>query len=200
MYVLRVETRTKILNTALPAGNKHTHKSDPTSKVLVMTPRYHFTPGFWLSIVERCWTSMIVTAFSVPLTDALSHWKPYHLHQWFQKQQNLIDWSFDILSVITFQLMMWYLNLEPSITFVNTTSLHHLSASYSYVVTKVLCICRKPTKMKTAERQGVWIQPAVITWTTVQCPYRKHWMQLSVVKSSLEGRLYVWEWKFCSSF
>lgn len=136
MYVLCVETRTKILNTALPSGKKNTHKSDQTSKVLAMTPRYHFTPGFWLSIVERCWTSMIVTAFSVPLTDALSHWKPYHLHQWFQKQQNLIDWSFDILTVITFQLMMWYLNLEPSITFVNTTSLHHLSASYSYVVTK----------------------------------------------------------------
>jgi hypothetical protein len=101
-----------------------------------MTPWYHFTPGLWPSFVERCWTSTIVTAFFVPLTDALSHWKPYHLHQLFQKQQNLIDWSFDILSDITVQLMMWYLNLEPSITSVNVMCLQQLSASYSIVITK----------------------------------------------------------------
>ena len=56
-----------------------------------MSPRYHFTLGLWPAIVERCWPSTNVTAFSVPLTDALSHWKPYHLHQWIQKQQTLID-------------------------------------------------------------------------------------------------------------
>jgi len=74
---------------------KKTHKSDQTSDMRAasfgilferenMTPRYHFTPGLWPSIVERWWPSTTVTVFSVPLTDALSHCKPYHLHQWIQ--------------------------------------------------------------------------------------------------------------------
>jgi len=148
MYVPHVETRKKFW-ISLCRLEKKTHKSDQTSDMRAaslgilferenMTPRYHFTPGLWPSIVERCWPSTTVTVFSVPLTDALSHCKPYHLHQWIQKQQNLIDWSFDNLSVIAVQLMIRYLNLEPSITSVNAMSLQQLPASYSIVTTKVI--------------------------------------------------------------